>query len=105
MSQWIQAQSGFGIYRHQAHGSEQATDSFGPHPMAPLLEPERHLANSVKGMLGIFLVQQAHVAQVLQGLRLGLIIVAGRRQAQQLALAPNRQLRMLVSDPFAPPLK
>jgi hypothetical protein len=66
-----------------------------------VFEPQQngHLAHPVKRMRCVFLVQQPHVKQIFWRLALRLIIVAGPRHPQKVALALHGDILMLGIDP------
>ena len=85
------------MQRLDAHNPHQTL-----HPLAIHAERKRHPAAAEERPLHVQLVQSAHQLQILRRLRLRRVVVAGRRQPQQLALPPDAELGMIWLDPSAP---
>ena len=95
-------QTRFGIDRFQSHYPHQAAYSFVIHFLSLRFQPFEDFSHSVKRRTSILLIDQVHQPYIVRRLAFRLIIPAGSGYPQQLALARNRNARMIRLDLLPP---
>ena len=90
------AQAGFGVVGFDAQNAHQPLRAF-----AIDLQFDGHFSAAEKRELHVQLVELTHQAEVLQALRLRLIVVGRTRHAQQFALLLDAEARMSGIDPWS----
>ena len=91
-----------GMNRRQAQDTHQALDAFAIDTEGHIAFQHRyHAPAAVIGAARVVLVEQSQQQQVLLALEQGRVVVAGSRQAGQLALARHAQVGVVGFDPLA----
>ena len=90
------AEIGFGVDGFDSLNPHQPLHAFAVH-----LQFHRHATAAREGAPHVQLVELPEQTQILLALRPRLVVVGGARQAQQIALLENRELRVCGIDPSA----
>jgi hypothetical protein len=90
------AESGFGVDGFDSLNPHQPLHAFAVH-----LQFHRHATAAIEGPQHIQFVELPEQAQILRALRPRLVVVRRTRQAQQIALLENGQVRLGGIDPSA----
>ena len=89
------AQPGFGVDGLKSHEPHQALNPLVIDLVPLLMQGRCHAADPVKGGERVLLIDQTHEVKIDGRHLLRLVIPAGARQTQQLALLRNRKNRMI----------
>ena len=93
---------GFLVYRLQPHCPQQTPDPLGVHHMAQVAQMRHHFQHPITGCPGVLFVQQPHQRQVFRAFSRRPVVQGRTVQAQQAALLPDTELRVLRVNPQLP---